>query len=81
LGGRDRWISEFEASLVYKVQDFGLGVPGQPGLHRETLSQKNQNKQTKKPCIDTGYTTVNPSTLELKARKRLIKFKASLSYK
>jgi hypothetical protein len=43
LGGRGRWISEFEARLVYKV-------PGQPGLHRETLSRKTkkQNKQTKK---------------------------------
>jgi hypothetical protein len=31
LGGRGRWISEFEASLVYRV-------PGHPGLSRETLS-------------------------------------------
>jgi hypothetical protein len=38
LGGRGRRISEFEVSLVYKV-------PGQPGLHRETLSS---NKQTNK---------------------------------
>jgi hypothetical protein len=37
--GRQRRISELEASLVYKVR-----VPGQPGLHRETLSQKT-NKQ------------------------------------
>jgi hypothetical protein len=32
------------------------GVPGQPGLHRETLSrktkkQKKQNKKTKKPLM------------------------------
>jgi hypothetical protein len=40
LGGRGRWISEFEASLVYRV-------PGQPGLRRETLSQKNKTKQKK----------------------------------
>ena len=33
LGGRGRQISEFKASLVYKI-------PGQAGLHRETLSQK-----------------------------------------
>jgi hypothetical protein len=32
LGGRGRQISEFKASLIYRV-------PGQPGLHRETLSQ------------------------------------------
>jgi hypothetical protein len=42
LGGRGRWISEFEASLVYRV------VPGQPGLYRETLSQKNKKQKTKK---------------------------------
>jgi hypothetical protein len=40
LGGRGRWISEFEASLVYRV-------PGQPGLHRETLSGKKTNKKQK----------------------------------
>jgi hypothetical protein len=37
LGGRGRQISEFEASLV----------PGQPGLHRETLSQKKTKTKTK----------------------------------
>jgi hypothetical protein len=40
LGGRGRRISEFEASLVYRV-------PAQPELHRETLSQKNKNKNRK----------------------------------
>ena len=37
--GRGRQISEFEASLVYRV-------PGQPGLHRETLSQKTKTTTT-----------------------------------
>jgi hypothetical protein len=37
LGGRDRQISEFKASLVYRV-------PGQPGLQRETLF-RNKTKQ------------------------------------
>jgi hypothetical protein len=41
LGGRGRRISEFEASLVYKVSS------GQLGLYRETLSRKQTNKQTK----------------------------------
>jgi hypothetical protein len=36
-----RRISEFEASLVYRV-------PGQPGLHRETLSRKTKKKKKKK---------------------------------
>jgi hypothetical protein len=39
-GGRGRWISEFKASLVYKV-------PGQSGLHRETLSRKTRSKKKK----------------------------------
>jgi hypothetical protein len=43
LGGRSRWISEFEVNLVYRI-------PGQPGLHRETLSRNHpqslpQNKE------------------------------------
>jgi inosine/xanthosine triphosphate pyrophosphatase family protein len=36
LGGRGRWISEFEASLIYK---------GHPGLYRETLFRKKQPKK------------------------------------
>jgi hypothetical protein len=39
LGGRGRWISEFEASLVYKVSSRTAR------LYRETLSRKT-NKQT-----------------------------------
>jgi hypothetical protein len=38
-----RQISEFKASLVYKVS------LGQPGLHRETLSQKPKPKTKKTP--------------------------------
>jgi hypothetical protein len=38
LGGRGRWISEFKASLVYRVSS---------RLYRETLSQNKQNKQKK----------------------------------
>jgi hypothetical protein len=42
LGGRDRQISEFEVSLVYKVSS------GQPGLYRETVSRKTEKKKKKK---------------------------------
>jgi hypothetical protein len=43
LKSRGRWISEFEASLVYTV-------PGQPGLHRPVSKKKkkSKNKQTKR---------------------------------
>jgi hypothetical protein len=44
LGGRGRQISEFKASLVYRV-------PGQPGLHRETLSRKTKKKKKRKRKI------------------------------
>jgi hypothetical protein len=40
MGGRGRRISEFEASLVYKVSS-----PGQPGLYRETLSKPKKRKE------------------------------------
>jgi hypothetical protein len=42
FNSRGRWISVFEASLVYRVS------PGQPGLHRETLSRKKQTNKKKK---------------------------------
>jgi hypothetical protein len=41
LGGRSRWISKFEVSMVYRV-------PGQPGLHKEKPRLKKTNKQTNK---------------------------------
>jgi hypothetical protein len=36
-GGRGRHNFEFEASLLYRI-------PGQPGLHRETLIEKPKPK-------------------------------------
>jgi hypothetical protein len=46
LGGRGRRISEFEASLVYKVSSRTARV-----IQRNPVSKKNQktNKQTKNP--------------------------------
>jgi hypothetical protein len=51
--GRGRQISEFEASLVYKVS------PGQPGLHRETLSSKNQKPKKKKRRFTVQLISLN----------------------
>jgi hypothetical protein len=42
-GGRGRWISEFEDSLVYKVSSRTAGA-----THRETLSQKRKKKEKKR---------------------------------
>jgi hypothetical protein len=69
LGGRSRRISEFKASLVYRVT-------GQPGLHRETLSRKKKNQtKTKKPKQKDGTElrvvahAFNPSTRTKKAKR------------
>jgi hypothetical protein len=44
LGGRGRWISEFEASLVYKVSSKTARV-----IQRNPVSKKKKpNKQTNK---------------------------------
>ena len=40
-------------------------VPGQPGLHRETLSRKNKTKQKKK-CIPSQYETSHIAFDELR---------------
>jgi hypothetical protein len=43
LGGRGRWISEFDASLVYKMS------PRTPrAIQRNTVSKKTKTKQNKK---------------------------------
>jgi hypothetical protein len=43
VGGRGRWISEAGGFLDFFVAWSTKGIPGQPGLQRETLSKK-QNK-------------------------------------
>jgi hypothetical protein len=45
LGGRDRWISEFEASLVY-----GVSSRTARAAQRNPVSKK-QNKPKQKLCI------------------------------
>jgi hypothetical protein len=57
LGGRGRQISEFEASLVYRVSSRALG------LYRETLSRKKkiktkQNKTRQKDTVKVNETIV-----------------------
>jgi hypothetical protein len=44
LGGRGRQISEFEASLVYRVSSRTAR------LYRSTLSRKTKKKERKKSC-------------------------------
>jgi hypothetical protein len=40
LGGRGRWVSEFEASLVYKVSARTAGT-----IQRNPVSKKKQQQQ------------------------------------
>jgi hypothetical protein len=47
LGGRGRWISEFEASLVYRVSSRTARA-----IQRNPVS-KNKNKNKKKDDIKT----------------------------
>jgi hypothetical protein len=47
LGGRGRWISEFEASLVYKVSSRTVRAT-QRNPDSKKQKKKNKNKQKKK---------------------------------
>jgi hypothetical protein len=53
LGGRGRWISEFEASLVYKVSSrTARATQKNPVLKNK---QTKTNKQTKERHHSMGY--------------------------
>jgi hypothetical protein len=51
LGGRSRWISEFEASLVYRVSSRTARA-----IQRNPVSKK-QNKQTNKQVLRSSLKT------------------------
>jgi hypothetical protein len=59
LEGRDRWISEFEASLVYKVssrtaktiQRHPVLKNKKPKSNKQTKQPKNKNKKTNTSII------------------------------
>jgi hypothetical protein len=46
LGDRSRWISEFEASLVYRVSSRTVGATQKPCLEKKNKN-KNKTKQNK----------------------------------
>jgi hypothetical protein len=49
LGGRGRWISEFEASLVYKVSSrTARTIQRNPVSRKTTTENKQTDKQTNK---------------------------------
>jgi hypothetical protein len=53
--GRGRWISEFEASLVYKVSSMtGRAIQRNPVLKKKTTknpTKQTKNKNKKRKCL------------------------------
>ena len=77
LGGRGRQISEFEASLVYKVSSRTART-----IQRNPVSKKTKSKKEKKSIICRAVVahTCNPSTLGGRGRQ-ISEFEASLVYR
>jgi uncharacterized protein (DUF2252 family) len=49
LGGRGRWISEFKASLVYKMSSrTARAIQRNPVSKKQTNKKQNKTKQNKK---------------------------------
>jgi hypothetical protein len=65
LGGRGRWISEFEASLVYKVS-----YRTARATQRNPVS-KNQKKKKKKNTTTTNNNKQQNKTNKKRKRKRI----------
>jgi hypothetical protein len=57
LGGRGRWISEFEGSLVYKVSSRTARA-----IQRNPVSKQNKTKQ-KELFLSLGVGMINSSLL------------------
>jgi hypothetical protein len=61
LGGRGRWISEFEASLVYRVSSTTARA-----IQRNPVSKKQNKTKQKKADVGTrdfGIAVINPTML------------------
>jgi hypothetical protein len=71
LGGRDRQIPEFEASLVYKVssrtaraiQRYPVSKNQKPKNKKQKTKNKNKNKQTNKQTKKPKKTTTKKKTI------------------
>jgi hypothetical protein len=64
LGGRGRWISEFEANLVYRVRSrTAKTAQRNPVLKNQNKKQQTKKQKQKKPTTTTTTTTKNPSIL------------------
>jgi hypothetical protein len=76
LGGRGRWISEFEASLVYKMKyRTARAIQRNPKPCLKKKKQKQKQKQTKKKNLKTTTTKTlkvkNHMTISLDTEKSI----------
>jgi hypothetical protein len=55
LGGRGRWISEFEASLVYRVSSRTARATQKNPVSKNKTKQTNNSKQTVTNTIYTNF--------------------------
>jgi hypothetical protein len=63
LGGRGRWISEFEASLVYRVSSRTAGVIQRNPVSGKQKTKQNKNKNKNKTKQNKTTTTTKNKNL------------------
>jgi hypothetical protein len=64
LGGRGRWISEFEASLVYRVSSRRAKTTQRNPVLKKPKKEKKEKKKRKQLWLGIAVNTFNPSILE-----------------
>jgi chaperonin GroES len=66
LGGGGRWISEFEASLVYRV-------PRQPGLQKKKKKKKKREREREdSPCSSGPSSETGAAAVAVAAKARVM---------
>jgi hypothetical protein len=75
LRGRGRQISEFKASLVFKVSSrTARAIQRKPGLYREAQKPKNNKQEPKEKQTKTTTTTTTTTTKEQVINKAFLTF-------
>jgi hypothetical protein len=71
LGGRGRWISEFQASLVYRVSSRTARAIQRNPVSKKQQQQQQKNKNKKKQTKNKNKQTKNPNkTTKKYSRKK-----------
>jgi hypothetical protein len=76
LGGRGRQISEFEASLVYRVSSTTARATQKNPVSQNKNKTKQNKEQKRSPCVALVVHTFSTSTQE----PELCEFKANHGY-